>query len=175
MPTGKVAEGFRAQAVQAMENIKTALASVGGGFEHVVKLTSYLTNLEAHGPEFREVRGSYFPNKEALPASTLLQIISARQSGLPGGSRGDRDPSAQGVAKRPIYPRGQTCPRLDRGTLPRRARYHEYGRRLPTADHYPQTSSATSTMSASFAHCSFSARRFPSSVEAKPHCGERQS
>ena len=28
---GKVAEGFRAQAVQVMENIKTALASVGGG------------------------------------------------------------------------------------------------------------------------------------------------
>jgi enamine deaminase RidA (YjgF/YER057c/UK114 family) len=42
---GKVAEGFRAQAVQVMENIKTGLASVGGGFQHVVKLTSYLTNL----------------------------------------------------------------------------------------------------------------------------------
>jgi enamine deaminase RidA (YjgF/YER057c/UK114 family) len=38
---GKVAEGFRAQATQVMENIKTALASVGGGFEHVVKLRSY--------------------------------------------------------------------------------------------------------------------------------------
>ena len=71
---GKVAEGFRAQAVQVMENIKTALGSVGGSFEHVVKLTSYLTNLEANGAEFREVRGSYFPNKAALPASTLLQI-----------------------------------------------------------------------------------------------------
>ena len=71
---GEVAEGFRAQAVQVMENIKTALGSVGGGFEHVVKLTSYLTNLEANGAEFREVRGSYFPNKAALPASTLLQI-----------------------------------------------------------------------------------------------------
>jgi enamine deaminase RidA (YjgF/YER057c/UK114 family) len=71
---GKVAEGFRAQAVQVMENIKTALASVGGGFQHVVKLTSYLTSLEANGVEFREVRGSYFPNKTALPASTLLQI-----------------------------------------------------------------------------------------------------
>ena len=71
---GKVSEGFRAQAMQVMENIKTALASVGGGFEHVVKLTSYLTNLEAPGAEFREVRGSYFPNKAALPASTLLQI-----------------------------------------------------------------------------------------------------
>jgi 2-iminobutanoate/2-iminopropanoate deaminase len=73
-PTGKVAEGFRAQVVQVMENIKTALASVGGGFEHIVKLTSYLTNLEANGAEFREVRGSYFPNKQALPASTLLQV-----------------------------------------------------------------------------------------------------
>src|SRR5712692_5493139 len=31
--SGKVAEGFRAQVVQVMENIKTALASVGGGFE----------------------------------------------------------------------------------------------------------------------------------------------
>jgi enamine deaminase RidA (YjgF/YER057c/UK114 family) len=71
---GKVAEGFRAQAVQVMENIKMALASVGGGFEHIVKLTSYLTNLETNGAEFREVRGSYFPNKNALPASTLLQI-----------------------------------------------------------------------------------------------------
>jgi enamine deaminase RidA (YjgF/YER057c/UK114 family) len=72
--TGKVAEGFRSQAVQVMENIKTALASVGGSFEHIVKLTSYLTNLEANGTEFREIRGSYFPNKHALPASTLLQV-----------------------------------------------------------------------------------------------------
>jgi enamine deaminase RidA (YjgF/YER057c/UK114 family) len=72
--SGKIAEGFRAQAVQVMENIKTALASVGGGFEHVVKLNSYLINIEANGAEFREVRGSYFPNKSALPASTLVQV-----------------------------------------------------------------------------------------------------
>ena len=71
---GKVAEGFRAQAVQVMENIKTALASVGGNFEHVVKLNSYLTNIEANAAEFREVRASYFPNRSALPASTLLQV-----------------------------------------------------------------------------------------------------
>ena len=72
--SGKVADGFRAQVVQVMENIKTALASVGGGFEHVVKITSYLTNLDANGAEFREVRASYFTNKAALPASTLLQV-----------------------------------------------------------------------------------------------------
>jgi enamine deaminase RidA (YjgF/YER057c/UK114 family) len=71
---GKVAQGFRAQAVQVMENIKTALASVGGDFDHIVKLTSYLTDIEANADAFREVRASYFPNKAALPASTLLQI-----------------------------------------------------------------------------------------------------
>ena len=71
---GKVAEGFRAQAVQVFENIKTALASVGGGFDNVVKLTSYLTNIDANAPAYREVRASYFANKAALPASTLLQV-----------------------------------------------------------------------------------------------------
>jgi 2-iminobutanoate/2-iminopropanoate deaminase len=71
---GKVAGDFRAQAVQVFENIKTALASVGGGFEHVVKLNSYLTNIEANAPAYREVRASYFTNRSALPAATLLQV-----------------------------------------------------------------------------------------------------
>jgi enamine deaminase RidA (YjgF/YER057c/UK114 family) len=71
---GKVAGDFRAQAVRVFENIKTALASVGGGFEHVVKLNSYLTNIEANAAQYREVRASYFPNRSALPASTLLQV-----------------------------------------------------------------------------------------------------
>ena len=38
-----------------------------------------------------------------------------------------------------------------------------------------QTSSATSTTSRSLAHCSSSASTLPSSVEAKPHCGDRHS
>ena len=71
---GKVVEGMRAQTTQVLENIKTALAFAGGGFEHVVKITSYLVDLERDGATFREVRGSYFPNKAALPASTLLQV-----------------------------------------------------------------------------------------------------
>lgn len=71
---GKAPQDFRAQATQAMENIKTALASVGAGFEHVVRLTTYMTDLQAHGDIYREVRASYFTKKDALPASTLLQI-----------------------------------------------------------------------------------------------------
>ena len=71
---GKVSKDFREQAVQVFENIKTALASVGAGFEHVVKVTAYHTNLDANAAIYREVRGSYFTNKAALPAHTLLQI-----------------------------------------------------------------------------------------------------
>jgi 2-iminobutanoate/2-iminopropanoate deaminase len=57
-----------------MESIKTALASVGGGFENVVKLNSYLTNVEANAAEFREVRALYFTNRAALPAATLVEV-----------------------------------------------------------------------------------------------------
>src|SRR5437660_8771001 len=71
---GRLVGDFRTQAVQVFENIKTALASVGGGFEHVVKLNSYLTDIEANADEYREVRASYFTNKAALPAATLVQV-----------------------------------------------------------------------------------------------------
>jgi 2-iminobutanoate/2-iminopropanoate deaminase len=73
--SGKIAEGFRAQAVQVMENLKIALLSVGGDFEHVVKLNSYLTDIEANANELREVRAQYFTNKSALPAATLVQVV----------------------------------------------------------------------------------------------------
>jgi enamine deaminase RidA (YjgF/YER057c/UK114 family) len=60
--------------VQAMENLKIALVSVGGDFEHVAKINSYLTDIEANANEFREVRAQYFTNKSALPAATLVQV-----------------------------------------------------------------------------------------------------
>ena len=72
--SGKPAQGFRAQATQVFENIKTALNSVGGDFEHVVKITTYLTDIEQNAEAYREVRASFFANKATLPASTLLQI-----------------------------------------------------------------------------------------------------
>jgi enamine deaminase RidA (YjgF/YER057c/UK114 family) len=72
--SGKPAQGFRAQATQVFENIKTALNSVGGDFEHVVKITTYLTDIEQNADAYREVRASFFANMATLPASTLLQI-----------------------------------------------------------------------------------------------------
>ena len=76
--SGKLADGFRAQAVQVMENIKAALAAVGGSFEHVVKVNSYLTDIAAHAQTFREVRDGYV-NKAARPAATLVQVVRLAQ------------------------------------------------------------------------------------------------
>jgi enamine deaminase RidA (YjgF/YER057c/UK114 family) len=72
--SGKAEKEFRAQAVQAFTNIKTALASVGGTMDHVVRLTTYLTDIQQDADIYREVRASFLPNKSALPASTLLQV-----------------------------------------------------------------------------------------------------
>jgi enamine deaminase RidA (YjgF/YER057c/UK114 family) len=70
---------FRAQVTQAFENLKLALASAGAGFEHVVKITNYLTDM-SHLPVFREVRDSYL-NTAAPPASTTIEISKFARPG----------------------------------------------------------------------------------------------
>src|SRR3954452_10668774 len=78
---GKVAQGFQAQAVQVMENIKIALAAVGGSFDNIVKLNSYLVDIAANQPIYRDVRASYFSGKTALPASTSVGVPALAQAG----------------------------------------------------------------------------------------------
>ena len=70
---------FRAQAVQCFENLKAALAAVGAGFEHVVKVTSYFVDM-AHLPAYFEVRDRYV-NTKAPPASTAVQISKLARDG----------------------------------------------------------------------------------------------
>src|SRR5262249_61319397 len=48
-------------------------------------------------------------------------------------------------------------------------------RRSCPAHRHPHTSFAISTVIRNFAHCSLSARTLPSSVEAKPHWGDKAS
>ena len=62
---------FKAQATQVFENLQTALRSAGAGFEHVVKLNAYTTNM-ANMPIFREVRNKYITGTP--PASTAVEI-----------------------------------------------------------------------------------------------------
>jgi enamine deaminase RidA (YjgF/YER057c/UK114 family) len=73
--SGKVADGFRAQATQVFENLKVALAAVGASFDHVVKLNGYMTDIPTQLPILREVRSNYL--KEAtLPAATVVQVVA---------------------------------------------------------------------------------------------------
>jgi enamine deaminase RidA (YjgF/YER057c/UK114 family) len=62
---------FTAQATQCFENLKIALASVGAGFEHVVRLNNYPSNI-SHLPQFRDVRSKYITGTP--PASTTIEI-----------------------------------------------------------------------------------------------------
>jgi enamine deaminase RidA (YjgF/YER057c/UK114 family) len=73
---------FKAQTVQAFENLKAALAAVGAGFEHLVKINNYLVDIERNMAAFREVRDGYLA-ASALPASTTIGVPAlARPGGL---------------------------------------------------------------------------------------------
>jgi enamine deaminase RidA (YjgF/YER057c/UK114 family) len=70
---------FRAQAEQTFVNLGNALAAVGAGFEHVVKLTNYFVDIAHLGP-FREVRDR-FVDTAAPPASTAVAISALARPG----------------------------------------------------------------------------------------------
>jgi enamine deaminase RidA (YjgF/YER057c/UK114 family) len=63
---------IRAQARQVFENLRTALGSVGAGFDQVAKLNFYLVDA-TQLPAVREVRDQYV-NTARPPASTAVEI-----------------------------------------------------------------------------------------------------
>jgi len=78
-PDGKIASDFRGQCVQAFENVKAALAEVGGDFSNVVKVTNFFTNIDDLHTYF-EVRDCYV-NPAAPPASTAVEISRLARAG----------------------------------------------------------------------------------------------
>lgn len=79
-PDGAMAGDFRAQAVQAFENLKAALAAVGATFNDVVKLNNYLVDIAGNLPIYREVRDKYV-NVSQPPASTTVGVAALARSG----------------------------------------------------------------------------------------------
>ena len=71
---------FRAQAEQTFENIKAALAAVGAGVEHIVKINTYMVDIEKHVLIFREVRNRHM-NMAAPPASTAVGVPALARPG----------------------------------------------------------------------------------------------
>jgi 2-iminobutanoate/2-iminopropanoate deaminase len=63
---------MKAQAEQVFKNLEAALAAGGAKFADVVKMNTYVTDMDK-APAVREVRARYFG--EATPASTLVQVV----------------------------------------------------------------------------------------------------
>jgi enamine deaminase RidA (YjgF/YER057c/UK114 family) len=71
---------FQAQAVQAFENLKAALAAVDAKPEHIVKLNNYIVDIGKNIPLFRDVRNKYV-NMAAPPASTTIGVPQLARDG----------------------------------------------------------------------------------------------
>jgi enamine deaminase RidA (YjgF/YER057c/UK114 family) len=78
--SGKMAGTVREQIELAFENLKAALASVGAGFEHVVKINNYIVDIGTNIAPFREIRDKYV-NTSAPPASTTIGVPELARPG----------------------------------------------------------------------------------------------
>jgi len=63
---------MKAQAEQVFRNLQAALASAGAKFSDVVKMNTFITDMQ-QAPAVREVRARYFG--DTSPASTLVQVV----------------------------------------------------------------------------------------------------
>ena len=78
--SGRMGANAREQMEIAFENVKAALASVGAGFEHVVKLNNYVVDIGANLAHYREVRDKYV-NTASPPASTTIGVPQLARPG----------------------------------------------------------------------------------------------
>ncbi len=68
-----------------MENVGALLNAAGAGFEHLVKVTIFLSDM-AHYATVNEIYGSYFKNdppaREAVAVRTLPRNVNVEISGI---------------------------------------------------------------------------------------------
>jgi 2-iminobutanoate/2-iminopropanoate deaminase len=78
--SGRLVEGTLADETRrALENLGAVLEAAGTGFERVVKVTAYLTDMGTFA-EFNEVYGEFFSSEP--PARATVAV-----AGLPAGAR----------------------------------------------------------------------------------------
>jgi len=69
--TGNLVDGFENQAKQVLSNLKAVLEEAGSDFEHVVKTTIYIKDMNDY-PLFNKVYGEYFNNHK--PARATVEV-----------------------------------------------------------------------------------------------------
>ncbi|HYB21843.1 MAG TPA: RidA family protein [Thermodesulfobacteriota bacterium] len=62
---------IKLQTRQVLENIKAVLEEAGATFDHIVKVSVYVTDMN-HFKEIHQLRAEYF--KKDYPASTMVQV-----------------------------------------------------------------------------------------------------
>jgi enamine deaminase RidA (YjgF/YER057c/UK114 family) len=77
---GRFAQGLADQVRQALVNIVTLLAEAGAGPQHIVRLTWYVTDLNAYrtslkqvGEAYRAAMGRHFPTMSVIGVSELVE------------------------------------------------------------------------------------------------------
>ena len=78
--SGKMGSDIREQIELAFQNLKAALASVGVGFDHLVKINNYIVDIGKNIGHFREIRDKYL-NTAAPPASTTIGVPELARPG----------------------------------------------------------------------------------------------
>ncbi len=67
------ANDAEAQAAQVLENVRLAVEAAGGGLQHIVKLTHYVTDMATALPAYRKVRQTLV-RFDPPPASTFVEV-----------------------------------------------------------------------------------------------------
>jgi enamine deaminase RidA (YjgF/YER057c/UK114 family) len=77
---GRLADGLTLQIRQALGNIVTLLSEAGAGPQHIVRLTWYVTDIQAYrtslsdiGAVYRSVMGRHFPTMSVIGVSELVE------------------------------------------------------------------------------------------------------
>ncbi|MDB5141356.1 MAG: reactive intermediate/imine deaminase [Mucilaginibacter sp.] len=68
-----VSENVKAETKQVMENIKAVLLEAGLGFDHIVKTSIFLTDMQSFA-QVNEVYGTYFTDQ--YPARETVQVAA---------------------------------------------------------------------------------------------------
>jgi 2-iminobutanoate/2-iminopropanoate deaminase len=77
----KVVEGgFKPQTMQALANLNAVLKAAGSGFEHCLKATCYILDVDENLPLLNEVWVQHFGSN--LPARTVVGVAKLRENYL---------------------------------------------------------------------------------------------
>ena len=72
---------FPTQAAQALENVRLALAAAGATPADIVRITTYIVDIDKNIPAYRDARIKFFGGVAQPPASTTVGISSTVMPG----------------------------------------------------------------------------------------------